>query len=89
MVQMCDIVMAYYMQVANALNHGTARSLIIMDEFGKGTATVDGLSLLTSTLRHWLREGEDCPNIMVSTHFHSLVQQNLLPSTRLVEYLVS
>ncbi|XP_078354214.1 mutS protein homolog 5-like isoform X2 [Oculina patagonica] len=73
-------------QVATAVNGATENSLVIVDEFGKGTATIDGLSLLTATLRHWLRRGTNCPKILVSTHFHSLVKQKLLPQTSLVTY---
>lgn len=47
---------------------------------------IDGLSLLTATLRHWLRQGSSCPKLLVSTHFHSLVKQKLLPQTPLVTY---
>ena len=78
-----------FLQVALAVNNSTSRCLVLLDEFGKGTATVDGLSLLTAVLRHWLAKGESCPNIIVSTHFHSVVQQKLLPNTNLIEYLVS
>ena len=48
----------------------------------------DGLSLLTATLRHWVAKGEDCPNVLVSTHFHSLMHRDLLQRSPLVEYLV-
>ena len=49
---------------------------------------VDGVSLLVSSLRHWLSWEERCPRILVSTHFHSVIQQKLLPDTQLVEYMV-
>ena len=47
------------------------------------------MSLLVAVLRHWLRKEEDCPHVLVSTHFHSLIQQKLLPDSKLIEYLVS
>lgn len=95
-----------YIQVSRALKLSTERSLIILDEFGKGTATVshylttvtidltitlcqvDGLSLLVALLRQWVQREERCPNIIVSTHFHSIIKQKLLPETPLIEYLV-
>jgi DNA mismatch repair protein MSH5 len=73
-------------QVSNAVRNCTERSLVIMDEFGKGTATDDGLSLLTATLRHWVRKEEACPFVLVSTHFHSLMHQTLLPDSSLIHY---
>ncbi|XP_064386195.1 mutS protein homolog 5-like [Halichondria panicea] len=74
-------------QVSMALKLSTEKSLVILDEFGKGTATVDGLSLLVSSLRQWLSREDHCPNIIVSTHFHSIIQQKLLPDSTLIEYL--
>ncbi|KAK7501052.1 hypothetical protein BaRGS_00007537, partial [Batillaria attramentaria] len=73
-------------QMADALNNATSQSLVLVDEFGKGTETVDGLSLLCASLRHWLKKGASCPHIVVSTHFHSLVQQPVLPASPLLEF---
>ncbi|XP_078502157.1 mutS protein homolog 5 isoform X3 [Lissotriton helveticus] len=74
-------------QVANAVNNSTQHSLILIDEFGKGTNTVDGLSLLAAVVRHWIIEGSGSPHVYVSTNFHSLVQLKLLPDSPLVQYL--
>uniref|UniRef100_A0A8C9A066 MutS protein homolog 5 n=1 Tax=Prolemur simus TaxID=1328070 RepID=A0A8C9A066_PROSS len=74
-------------QVAKAVNNATAQSLVLIDEFGKGTNTVDGLALLAAVLRHWLALGPTCPHIFVATNFLSLVQLQLLPQGPLVQYL--
>uniref|UniRef100_H0X2E8 DNA mismatch repair protein n=2 Tax=Otolemur garnettii TaxID=30611 RepID=H0X2E8_OTOGA len=74
-------------QVAKAVNNATAQSLVLIDEFGKGTNTVDGLALLAAVLRHWLALGPTCPYIFVATNFLSLVQLQLLPQGPLVQYL--
>ncbi|XP_064217294.1 mutS protein homolog 5 isoform X4 [Aotus nancymaae] len=74
-------------QVAKAVNNATAQSLVLIDEFGKGTNTVDGLALLAAVLRHWLALGCTCPHIFVATNFLSLVQLQLLPQGPLVQYL--
>ncbi|KAL4646817.1 hypothetical protein GN956_G9558 [Arapaima gigas] len=67
-------------QMAFALNHSTGNSLVLVDEFGKGTNTVDGLSLLASCLSFWLRKPPaQCPHVLVATNFHSLLQLGLLP----------
>ena len=50
---------------------------------------VDGVALLVATLQYWLEMSEECPNVLVSTHFHSVIHQKLLPNTHLLEYLVS
>ncbi|XP_073405082.1 mutS protein homolog 5 [Dendrobates tinctorius] len=73
-------------QVARAVNNATANSLILIDEFGKGTNTVDGLSLLAAILRHWIQQGSFCPHILLSTNFHSLIQLKILPESPIVHY---
>ncbi|XP_028412976.1 mutS protein homolog 5-like isoform X1 [Dendronephthya gigantea] len=73
-------------QMASAVQFASERSLILIDEFGKGTATVDGLSLLTACLKYWLSAGNRCPKVLVSTHFHSIIQQKLLPLTPLLRF---
>ncbi|KFV20075.1 MutS protein 5, partial [Tauraco erythrolophus] len=74
-------------QVAKAVNNATEKSLVLVDEFGKGTNTLDGLSLLAAVLRYWISQGTQCPQVFVSTNFHSLMQLELLPDTPLLEYL--
>ncbi|XP_055427094.1 mutS protein homolog 5 isoform X5 [Bubalus kerabau] len=77
----------YLKQVAKAVNNATERSLVLVDEFGKGTNTVDGLALLAAVIRHWLALGPMCPHVFVATNFLSLVQLQLLPQGPLVQYL--
>ncbi|XP_061101764.1 mutS protein homolog 5 [Conger conger] len=75
-------------QMAYALNNSTGNSLVLIDEFGKGTNTVDGLSLLASCLRHWVRKAPaQCPHILLATNFHSLLQLGLLPPSPLLSLL--
>lgn len=60
-------------QMARAISRSDENSLLIIDEFGKGTMTEVGLSLLASSLNYWL-EGpiEKCPHVFVASHFHAL-----------------
>jgi len=39
-------------ELAHILHHATARSLILLDEVGRGTGTTDGLSIAVATLEH-------------------------------------
>jgi len=56
-----------------ALNESTCRSLVILDEFGKGTSEIDGLALLLASINHFVhRPLHLLPHVIVSTHFHSL-----------------
>ncbi|XP_070595843.1 mutS protein homolog 5 [Erythrolamprus reginae] len=74
-------------QIAKAVNNATENSLVLIDEFGKGTNTIDGLSLLAAVLRHWIAQVSQCPHIFVATNFHTLMQLKLLPHSPLVQYL--
>ncbi|KAK3560765.1 hypothetical protein QTP86_019211, partial [Hemibagrus guttatus] len=75
-------------QMAHALNYSTGMSLVLVDEFGKGTNTVDGLSLLAACLNHWLkRTPAQCPLVFLATNFHSVLQLDLLPRSPLLSLL--
>lgn len=56
-----------------ALNESTCGSLVILDEFGKGTSEMDGLALLLASISNFVyRPTHSLPHVIVSTHFHSL-----------------
>jgi DNA mismatch repair protein MutS len=52
------------------LNQATSRSLVILDEIGRGTATFDGLSIAWAAVEH-LHEGNRC-RALFATHYHEL-----------------
>lgn len=53
----------------------TERSLLLIDEFGKGTNNTDGIALLASTLRYFDSQPfEQMPKVLVATHFYEIVQ---------------
>jgi DNA mismatch repair protein MutS len=61
-------------EVANILRHATPRSLVILDEVGRGTATFDGLSLAWSVVEA-LHGGDgrmQGPMVLFATHYHEL-----------------
>jgi DNA mismatch repair protein MSH5 len=58
------------LQVATMLRHCTEHSLLLLDEFGKGTAPQDGMALLAATVEHITKLGPKC---IVSTHFWEVV----------------
>ncbi|XP_061918815.1 mutS protein homolog 5 isoform X2 [Entelurus aequoreus] len=72
-------------QTSKTLNSSTGNSLVLIDEFGKGTNTVDGLSLLAASISHWLRKAPaDVPHVLLATNFHSLLQLGILPTSSLL-----
>ncbi|MGQ3313250.1 DNA mismatch repair protein MutS, partial [Reyranella sp.] len=62
--------MVEMVETAAILNQATARSLVILDEIGRGTATFDGLSIAWATLEH-LHDVNKC-RALFATHYHEL-----------------
>jgi DNA mismatch repair protein MutS len=62
--------MVEMVETAAILNQATARSLVILDEIGRGTSTYDGLSIAWATIEH-LHETNRCRTLF-ATHFHEL-----------------
>jgi DNA mismatch repair protein MutS len=62
--------MVEMVETAAILNQATAKSLVILDEIGRGTATFDGLSIAWATLEH-LHDLNKC-RALFATHYHEL-----------------
>ncbi len=62
--------MVEMVETAIILNQATPRSLVILDEIGRGTATFDGLSIAWATLEH-LHDVNTC-RALFATHYHEL-----------------
>lgn len=62
--------MVEMVETASILNQATDRSLVILDEIGRGTATFDGLSIAWASIEH-LHETNRC-RALFATHFHEL-----------------
>lgn len=61
-------------QISDAVNNYTNKSLIVIDEFGKGTQSTDGQALLAALIRYFLRNP---PNALISTHFYEILNPSL------------
>jgi DNA mismatch repair protein MutS len=64
--------MVEMVETAAILNQATTRSLVILDEIGRGTATFDGLSIAWATMEH-LHETNRA-RALFATHFHELTE---------------
>ncbi len=61
-------------ETANILNNATDRSLIILDEIGRGTSTYDGLSIAWAVVEHLHRGDTRGPRTLFATHYQELTQ---------------
>jgi DNA mismatch repair protein MutS len=70
-------------ETANILNNATARSLIILDEIGRGTSTYDGLSIARAVAEYIHNSPRLGAKTLFATHYHELVElAGLLPRVK-------
>lgn len=67
-------------QVGTMLRHATSRSLCLLDEFGKGTLTEDGIGLLGGTISHFANYDYP-PKVLLSTHLTEIFAENYFPQS--------
>ncbi len=61
------------LELANILNNITPRSLVILDEIGRGTSTADGSSIAKAVLEFLHGKSAAGPKTLFATHFHELI----------------
>jgi DNA mismatch repair protein MutS len=59
-------------ETAHILNGATSRSLVVLDEIGRGTATFDGLSIAWAVAEHVASNERARPKTLFATHYHEL-----------------
>jgi DNA mismatch repair protein MutS len=71
--------MVEMLETANILNNVTDRSLVILDEVGRGTATWDGMSIAWAVLEHLHHDSmaSHC-KVLFATHYHELTSLGVL-----------
>ncbi|XP_074291392.1 DNA mismatch repair protein MSH5-like isoform X2 [Silene latifolia] len=73
----------------NNCRQATARSLCLLDEFGKGTLAEDGIGLLGGTVKYFA-ESEVTPKVLLCTHLTEIFQECVLPkSEKIMFYTMS
>ncbi|MBN2676482.1 MAG: DNA mismatch repair protein MutS [Anaerolineaceae bacterium] len=82
--------MVEMIEAANILNHATPRSLLVLDEIGRGTSTYDGLSIAWAVAEYLHNHPGLRSRTLFATHFHELTQlAELLPGIRNYNVAVS
>ena len=61
------------LELSNILNNITQKSLVILDEIGRGTSTADGCSIARAVLEYLHGKGAAGPKTLFATHFHELI----------------
>ncbi|MCF7922948.1 MAG: DNA mismatch repair protein MutS, partial [Candidatus Marinimicrobia bacterium] len=75
-------------ETANILNNATKRSLILLDEIGRGTSTYDGLAIAWALIEYLHGKEEQAARTLFATHYHELTKlEGILP--RLKNYNVA
>lgn len=69
-------------ETASIINNITSRSLILLDEIGRGTSTYDGISIAWS-IAEYIHNSVSCPKTLFATHYHELNElENKLPRVK-------
>ncbi len=82
--------MVEMVETANILHHATPRSLVILDEIGRGTSTYDGLAIARAIVEY-LHNNKRCgARTLFATHYHELVEvAKMLPRIRCMNVAVT
>jgi len=82
--------MVEMIETANILNHATSRSLLILDEIGRGTSTYDGVSIAWAVVEYIHNHPDLKSRTLFATHYHELTQlPDILPGVRNYNVAVS
>ncbi|KAK2045863.1 muts domain V [Colletotrichum somersetense] len=65
-------------QVSFLLKCTTRRTLVVIDEFGKGTASDDGSGLMAALIDHFITLSSQTPKVLIATHCHDIFEGDYL-----------
>ena len=62
------------LETANILHNATPRSLVVLDEIGRGTSTYDGMAIARAVVEYLHNRAEVAAKTLFATHYHELVE---------------
>jgi DNA mismatch repair protein MutS len=75
--------MVEMLETANILTHATSRSLVVLDEIGRGTSTFDGLAIARAIVEYIHNSQQLGSKTLFATHYHELTElADLLPRVK-------
>jgi DNA mismatch repair protein MutS len=81
--------MTEMIETAEILHHATGKSLILLDELGRGTSTYDGLSVARAVLEYIHNHPKLQSRTLFATHYHELAElENILPKVENLHFLI-
>jgi len=72
--------MVEMVETANILHHATPRSLVVLDEIGRGTSTFDGISIAWAVAEYLHNHAPSKARTLFATHYHELTELELILS---------
>ena len=66
-------------ETAHSLSNATARSLVLIDEIGRGTSAAEGVALAAAIAKHLLHKNRAW--VLFATHYHEIIQSPLLAAS--------
>ena len=82
--------MVEMVEAAYILNNATPKSLIVLDELGRGTSTYDGVSIAQAIVEHLATSKKVSAKTLFATHYHELQElENVFPRVKNYQLLVS
>jgi len=82
--------MVEMVETANILHHATPRSLVILDEIGRGTSTYDGLAIARAIVEYLHNNKRSGARTLFATHYHELIEvAHLLPRVHCLNVAVT
>jgi DNA mismatch repair protein MutS len=81
--------MAEMIETAKILNTATPRSLVLLDEVGRGTATFDGLSIAWAVAEYLHNNANHAAKTLFATHYHEMTElEKVLPGVRNYQVMI-